>query len=87
MYIVQFISLYWLYGWLSKLWFVLGYPKYEVAYYNGDPKRHHHFDNHPYPLLHLCTTYIDYVSYVLRVARFTEAAQQGNGSGDCNEAP
>ena len=25
----------------------LGYPKYEVPYYNGDPKRDHNFDNHP----------------------------------------
>ena len=23
-------------------------PKYEVPYYNRDPKRDHNFDNHPY---------------------------------------
>ena len=26
----------------------LGHPKYEVPYYNRDPKRDHNFDNHPY---------------------------------------
>ena len=26
----------------------LGYPKYEVPYYNKDPKRDHDFDNPPY---------------------------------------
>ena len=26
----------------------LGYPKYEVPYYNKDPKKDHNFDNHPY---------------------------------------
>ena len=35
------------YGWLSKLWSLFGYPKYEVPYYNRDPKRDHNFDNHP----------------------------------------
>ena len=25
-----------------------GYPRYEVPYYNRDPKRDHNFDNHPY---------------------------------------
>ena len=34
-------------GWLSKLWSLFGYPKYDVAYYNRDPKRTHNFDNHP----------------------------------------
>ena len=29
-----------LYGWLSKLWSLLGYP-------NRDPKRDHNSDNHP----------------------------------------
>ena len=24
-----------------------GYPKYEVPYYDRDPKRDHNFDNHP----------------------------------------
>ena len=24
-----------------------GYPKYEVPYYNRDPKRDHNFDNRP----------------------------------------
>ena len=28
----------------------LGYPKYEVPYYNKDPKRDHNFDNHPYTI-------------------------------------
>ena len=28
-----------------------GYPKYLVPYYNRDPKRDHHFDNHPYERL------------------------------------
>ena len=36
-----------LYGWLSKLWSLFGYPKYQVPYYNRDPKRDHNFDNHP----------------------------------------
>ena len=36
-----------LYGWLSKLWSLFGYPKYEVPYYNRDPKRDHNCDNHP----------------------------------------
>ena len=35
-------------GWLSKLWSLFGYPKYQVPYYNRDPKRDHNFDNHPY---------------------------------------
>ena len=26
----------------------LGTPKYQVLYYNGDPKRDHNLDNHPY---------------------------------------
>ena len=26
-------------GWLSKLWSLFGYPKYEVPYYNRDPKK------------------------------------------------
>ena len=34
-------------GWLSKLWSLFGYPKY----YNRDPKRDQHFDNHPYRVL------------------------------------
>ena len=25
-----------------------GYPKYEVPYYNRDPKKDHNFDNHPF---------------------------------------
>ena len=37
-----------LYGWLSRLWFLFGYPKYQVPYYNRDPKRDHNFYNHPY---------------------------------------
>ena len=37
-----------LYGRLSTLWSFLGYPKYQVPYYNGDPNRDHNFDNHPY---------------------------------------
>ena len=36
------------YGWLSKLWSLLRYPKYKVPYDNKDPKRDHKFDNHPY---------------------------------------
>ena len=36
-----------LYGWLSKLWCLFGYPKYQVPYYIKDPKRAHNFDNHP----------------------------------------
>ena len=36
------------YGWLSKLWSLFGYPIYSVPYCNGDPKRAHNFDNHPY---------------------------------------
>ena len=36
------------YGWLSKLWSFLGYPKYLGPYYNRNPKRDHNFDNHPY---------------------------------------
>ena len=35
-------------GWLLKLWSLLGYPQYQVPYYNGDPKGDHNFDNHPY---------------------------------------
>ena len=35
------------YWWLSKLWSLFWYPKYEVPYYNKDPKRDHNFDNHP----------------------------------------
>ena len=27
---------------------LFGYPKYSVPYYNRDPKRDHHFDNHPF---------------------------------------
>ena len=39
------------YGWLSKLCSLFGYPKYEVPYdINRDPKRCHKFDNHPYEL-------------------------------------
>ena len=34
-------------GWLSKLWSRFGYPKYQVPYYNRDPKRAHNCDNHP----------------------------------------
>ena len=34
----MFIYIY-VYGWLSKLWSFLGYPKYWVPYYNRDPKR------------------------------------------------
>ena len=26
----------------------LGYPTYQVPYYNRDPKRDHNFDNHPF---------------------------------------
>ena len=37
-----------IYGGLSKLWCLFGYPKYWVPYYNRDPKRDHNFDNHPY---------------------------------------
>ena len=33
-------------GWLSKLWSLFGYPKYQVPYYNRDPKRDHNLDNH-----------------------------------------
>ena len=33
--------------WLSKLWSLFGYPKYEVPYYNRDPKRDQNFDIHP----------------------------------------
>ena len=32
-------------GWLSKLWSLFGYPKYEGPYYHRDPKRDHNFDN------------------------------------------
>ena len=28
-------------------WSLFGYPKYEVPYYNRDPKRDDNFDNHP----------------------------------------
>ena len=38
----------WVYEWLSKLWPLFGYPKYQVPYYNRDLKRDHNFDNHPY---------------------------------------
>ena len=34
-----------LYGWLSKLWSLSGYPKYSVPYYNRDPKTDHNLDN------------------------------------------
>ena len=34
-------------GWLSKLWSLFGYPKYEVPYYHKDPKRDPDIDNHP----------------------------------------
>ena len=27
---------------------IFGCPKYEVPYYNRDPKRDHNFDNHPH---------------------------------------
>ena len=36
------------YGWLSKLRSLFGYPKYQAQYYTRDPKRDHNFDNHPY---------------------------------------
>ena len=36
------------YGWLSKSWPLFGYPKYQVPYYNRNPKKDHIFDNHPY---------------------------------------
>ena len=36
------------YGWLSKLWSLFGYPKYWGPYYDRDPKRDHNFDNLPY---------------------------------------
>ena len=39
------------YGWLSKSWSLFGYPKYQVPYYNRDPKRDHNFDNHPYVIV------------------------------------
>ena len=35
-------------GWLSKLWSLFGYPKYQVPYCNGYPKRDHNFDHDPY---------------------------------------
>ena len=38
---------YRVYGWLSKLWSLFGYPKYEGPYYNRDPKRDHNFDKQP----------------------------------------
>ena len=41
-----------IYGWLSKLWALFGYPKYKVPFYNRDPKRAHNFDNHLY--IHTC---------------------------------
>ena len=28
-----------LFGWLSKLWSLFGYPKYQVPYYKRDPKK------------------------------------------------
>ena len=36
------------YGWLSKLGFLFGYPKYSAPYYIRDPKWDHNFDNHSY---------------------------------------
>ena len=36
------------YGWLSKLGSLFGYPKYEVPYYSTDQKRDPNFDNYPY---------------------------------------
>ena len=30
-----------------------GYPKYEVPYFNRDPKRDHNFDNHPHIHVHI----------------------------------
>ena len=48
-YIYNYIYIYkYIFGWLSKLWSLFGYPKYEVPYYNRDPKRDQNFDNHPY---------------------------------------
>ena len=38
------------YGWLSKLWSLFGYPKYQVPYYIRDPRRDHNFDHRPYTL-------------------------------------
>ena len=35
-------------GWLSKLWSLFGYPKYQGPYENRDPKRDHNFDNQPF---------------------------------------
>ena len=46
-----------MYGWLSKLWPLFGYPKYLVPYYNRDPKRDHNFDNHPF-------VYVDVYIYI-----------------------
>ena len=34
-------------GWLSKLGSLFGCLKYQVPYYNKDPKRDHNFDNYP----------------------------------------
>ena len=36
-----------LYGWLSKLWSLFGYPTYWVPD-NRDSKKEDNFDNHPY---------------------------------------
>ena len=36
-----------LYGGLSKLWSPLGSPKYQVQYYDTEPKKGHNFDNDP----------------------------------------
>ena len=34
-------------GWLSKLWSLFGYAKYQVPYYNRGPQRDHNFDSYP----------------------------------------
>ena len=36
------------YGWLSKLWSLLGSLLSYGTYYFGYPKRDHNFDNYPY---------------------------------------
>ena len=37
--IMGYIGIIGLYGWLSKLWSLFGYPEYLVPDYNRDPKK------------------------------------------------
>ena len=45
--IMDYIGIIGYIGWLSNLWSLFGYPRYQVPYYNRDPKRDQNFDNQP----------------------------------------